>query len=58
MPFYQGCGFHDAPWRGEFGGSIYLESGSHGCVNLPPDVADRLYHSIYVGLPVIVYYAD
>ena len=57
MPFYQGCGLHDATWRGEFGGSIYLTSGSHGCVNLPLDKAKALYESIYVGLPVIVFYA-
>lgn len=31
MPFDGGIGFHDAPWRDEFGGDIYLTSGSHGC---------------------------
>lgn len=27
-------GFHDACWRSEFGGDIYLTNGSHGCVNM------------------------
>lgn len=57
MAFYKGYGLHDAPWRGDFGGSIFLESGSHGCVNLPLDVAEKLYENIYEGMPVIVYYA-
>ena len=36
-------GFHDAPWRTRFGGSIYKENGSHGCVNLPLKVAEVIY---------------
>ncbi len=43
MPFDGGIGFHDANWRDEFGGDIYLTSGSHGCINLPPDNAAVLY---------------
>ena len=35
MPFNGGIGFHDATWRGCFGGQIYIWSGSHGCVNMP-----------------------
>ena len=29
-----GEGFHDARWRSQFGGEIYLTNGSHGCVNM------------------------
>lgn len=29
-----GEGFHNAPWRNEFGGEIYKTNGSHGCVNM------------------------
>ena len=29
-PFNGGQGLHDAPWRGDFGGDIYLSNGSHG----------------------------
>ena len=55
MPFNGGEGLHDAPWRGAFGGSIYLSSGSHGCVNLPPAMAAQIYDLVEVGTPVVVY---
>jgi lipoprotein-anchoring transpeptidase ErfK/SrfK len=54
MPFNVGIGFHDADWRKEFGGDIYLEDGSSGCVNLPPAAAKALYPIIHVGDKVIV----
>ncbi|GAB6103965.1 L,D-transpeptidase family protein [Blautia glucerasea] len=56
MPFDGGIGFHDAPWRGEFGGDIYLTSGSHGCINLPPDNAAVLYSMIDYNVPIICFY--
>ncbi len=55
MPFFAGCGFHDAPWRGAFGGNIYRGGGSHGCVNMPPAQAAKLYGNIQAGMPVIVH---
>ncbi|MBQ6360090.1 MAG: L,D-transpeptidase [Lachnospiraceae bacterium] len=55
MPFDGGVGLHDAWWRSNFGGSIYKEHGSHGCVNLPSSVAAELYDMISVGTPVIVF---
>lgn len=55
MPFNGGIGFHDAAWRGDFGGAIYKTSGSHGCVNLPPKKAAVLYDLIYKGMPVLCY---
>lgn len=55
MPFNGGIGLHDATWRGAFGGSIYRGGGSHGCVNLPPSVAQQLYGVISEGDPVVVY---
>ncbi len=54
MPFYESYGLHDAPWREKFGGSIYLEEGSHGCVNLPVDAAKKIFNNAPVGTPVIV----
>ncbi len=48
-------GMHDAIWRGEFGGEIYKSWGSHGCVNLPLDAAERIYKEVYMYYPVIVY---
>ncbi len=50
-----GCGLHDASWRSSFGGQIYKNNGSHGCVNLPKDFAYALFEEAYIGLPVIVY---
>ncbi|MEE3468768.1 MAG: L,D-transpeptidase family protein, partial [Eubacterium sp.] len=55
MPFNGGEGLHDAPWRGAFGGQIYKSGGSHGCVNLPPEMAAKIYDLVFVGMPVIVY---
>lgn len=55
MAFYGGYGLHDANWRTEFGGDIYLENGSHGCVNLPPDVAPVIYDAIDYGTAIILY---
>ncbi len=56
MPFNGGVGFHDATWRGSFGGTIYVNSGSHGCINMPLAKARELYGIVYKGMPVIVYY--
>ena len=53
MPFDGGIGFHDADWRDEFGGDIYLTSGSHGCINLPPENAEVLYDLIQYDLSLI-----
>lgn len=47
---------HDATWRNEFGGQIYIENGSHGCVNLPLDAAAAIYEHMSTGFPVICYY--
>ena len=55
MGFNGSQGMHDAIWRGEFGGQIYKSWGSHGCVNLPLDAAKKIYDSIYMYYPVIVY---
>ena len=56
MPFYNGCGFHDAWWRSAFGGTIYQGNGSHGCVNLPVDAAAALYSYCEDKMPVVVYW--
>lgn len=55
MAFNQGQGLHDAPWRSQFGGEIYKGDGSHGCVNLPTDVAGKIYENIVPGIAIIVY---
>lgn len=55
MPFYDGCGFHDAWWRTAFGGEIYVKDGSHGCINLPVDAAKTLFSYCDEKMPVVVY---
>ena len=55
MPFNGGIGFHDANWRGAFGGDLYYYGGSHGCVNMPFYAAQELYSIAEEGMPVIVY---
>ena len=56
MPFDGGIGFHDANWRDEFGGDIYLTNGSHGCINLPPENAAVLYDLIQYDVPIVCFY--
>ena len=55
MPFYANVGIHDASWRSSFGGSIYLNNGSHGCVNTPTENAATIYNNIEKGVPVEIY---
>lgn len=55
MPFNRNIGFHDASWRSKFGGDIYKTSGSHGCINMPPENAKILFENISTGFPVICY---
>lgn len=56
MPFYEGQGLHDAWWKTVFGGTEYIGNGSHGCVNLPPWVAEIVYNNIVPGTAIIIYY--
>ena len=55
MAFNGGIGLHDANWRSEFGGDIYLTNGSHGCVNLPTEAAAKIYEVAQIGFPVVCY---
>ena len=55
MRFTGNVGLHDASWRKEFGGDVYTRNGSHGCVNLPSDVAKALYDMVEVGTMVRVH---
>lgn len=53
---WSGIGFHDAIWQPAFGGTLYRDgAGSHGCINMPLDMAAALYNVISVGTPVIVH---
>lgn len=56
MPVKGAIGIHDADWRKEFGGEIYLKNGSHGCINIPPENMPIIYDNYEVGTPVIMFY--
>ncbi len=55
MPFNRNIGMHDADWRDKFGGNIYTNNGSHGCINLPPANAKTIFDLTYPGMPVVVH---
>lgn len=55
MPFNNGIGIHDATWRGVFGGQIYMNGGSHGCVNASYNLANTIFNNIEAGVPIICY---
>lgn len=55
MPYGGDIGIHDASWRSQFGGDIYLNGGSHGCVNTPYAAVSEIFYGIEAGDPVIVY---
>lgn len=55
MPFNGNIGLHDADWRDKFGGDIYKNSGSNGCINLPPGNAKTIFDLVYPGMPIIVH---
>lgn len=55
MPFTGNVGIHDAAWRNSFGGNIYKNNGSHGCVNTPHGAAEKIYNAVEIGTAVIVY---
>lgn len=48
-------GFHDASWRSEFGGDIYLTNGSLGCVNMREEDVKIMDKHIKVGTKVLTH---
>lgn len=50
---YTGIGLHDLN-RSAYGGEIYQTNGSHGCINLPLDVAAKIYNKVTVNTPVMI----
>jgi len=55
MPYNGGEGLHDATWRNEFGKDLYKTEGSHGCINLPLEIAEQIYNNVTIGTIVEVY---
>ena len=58
MPFNGGIGMHDADWNPSFGGTRYVNNGSHGCINLPLDAARKIYGIMTTDMPIICYYSQ
>ncbi|MBQ8569017.1 MAG: L,D-transpeptidase family protein [Oscillospiraceae bacterium] len=52
---FEGIGFHDLS-RGAYGGDIYINNGSHGCINMKYSEVKQLYDLVERGTPVIMYY--
>jgi len=50
-----GIGFHDATWQAWFGGTRYLNNGSHGCLNMTVADAKYVYENVPMLTPVIIY---
>lgn len=50
---YTGIGLHDLN-RSAYGGEIYQTNGSHGCINLPLDVAKQIYEKVTINTPVMI----
>ena len=57
MPFNGGIGLHDSTWRNEdeYGGEVYLDEGSHGCINMPLELVKTVDENVEVGTYVILY---
>jgi len=53
---WSGIGFHDCTWHSVFGGDRYVNNGSHGCINMPPEKAKELYAALPNGTPVVIHY--
>ena len=55
MNYNNGEGLHDASWRSVFGTESYHYNGSHGCINIPPHLADDVYEYTEKGTKVLVH---
>ncbi|MBO4914352.1 MAG: L,D-transpeptidase [Oscillospiraceae bacterium] len=56
MPFNNKIGLHDASWRSRFGGTIYQTNGSHGCINMPRDIAQTVFETIDGSYAIVCYW--
>lgn len=50
-----GVGLHDSS-RASFGGTVYKEYGSHGCINMRYNDVKYIYENVELGTPVMMYY--
>lgn len=52
---FEGIGFHDLN-RYVYGGNVYLNDGSHGCINMKLNEAKWIYQNVPNGTPVVIHY--
>ena len=52
-------GIHDASWRtpDQYVPTTYETNGSHGCINTPRDAMEKIFNTVEIGYPVVVYYS-
>lgn len=57
MPIdWTGVGIHDSDWQYAYGGTRWKDGfGSHGCINTPPNIMGKVFETVPVGTPVIVF---
>ena len=55
LPFNRGIGLHDASWRHQFGGDVYLTRGTHGCVSFSVEDMPPLFAMAHPGDVVYVH---
>lgn len=56
MPFYkEGIGIHDTSIRTEFGGTIYKNDGTTGCINVSNEDAASIYNAIGKETRIVIY---
>ena len=48
-------GAHDLNMNGDYGGDIFHKRGSHGCVRMHIIPAEKVYHLVKTGTPVIIH---
>lgn len=56
-PYNGGEGIHDAEWQhGHFGDVDYYHTGgSHGCINMPPEITPEVFDNVDKGTLVLVH---
>lgn len=59
LPFNGDVGIHDANWRTpeQYVPTTYETNGSHGCINTPRDAMEKIFNTVDIGYPVVVYYS-
>ena len=52
---WAGIGLHDTDYRNDYGGTIYQNDGSNGCINMPYEHAKAIYENVKNNTPVLIY---